>query len=171
MYLADYAQQYLVPVLGDGVPRREPLSVDDSTGGHVFRRVEVLRQALADGATRLWFPLIDGALVQLPACGPSRPLGLQQGPTVECETQLEPGDRVLLYTDGVVEARSPDGEFFGEERLADFVVRAEAAGDPPPETLRRLMRSVMDHQADRLQDDASIVLVEWRTDRHTVMRL
>jgi serine phosphatase RsbU (regulator of sigma subunit) len=45
------------------------------------------------------------------------------------------------------------------------VVRAEAAGDPPPETLRRLMRSVIEHQAGRLQDDASIVLVEWRTGR------
>ena len=42
---------------------------------------------------------------------------------------------------------------------------AELAGDPPPETMRRLMGSVMEHQAGQLQDDASIVMVEWRTGR------
>ena len=112
-------------------------------------------------------PLIvrDHALVYPPPCPSSLPLGLQQGPAVECTVQLRAGDRVLLHTDGIVEARSPGGEFFGEERLADFVVRAEAAGDAPPEMLRRLMRSVMDHQAGQLQDDASIVVLEWRTGR------
>jgi serine phosphatase RsbU (regulator of sigma subunit) len=110
-------------------------------------------------------PLIvrDGALVTSLAFPPDRPVGLQGAPATLRETQLRPGDRVLLYTDGIVEARSPSGEFFGEERLADLVVQAELANDPPPETLRRLMRSVLDHQAGRLQDDASIVLVEWRT--------
>jgi serine phosphatase RsbU (regulator of sigma subunit) len=112
-------------------------------------------------------PLIvrDHALAYPPTCPSSLPLGLQQRPAVECTVQLRPGDRVLLYTDGIVEARSPDGEFFGEERLADFVVRAEGAGHAPPEMLRQLMRSVMDHQAGQLQDDASIVVLEWRTGR------
>jgi serine phosphatase RsbU (regulator of sigma subunit) len=104
-------------------------------------------------------------LLEPQECPSSRPIGLQEAPAHQCSVQLEPGDRVLLYTDGIVEARSPGGEFFGEDRLADFVVRAEEAGDPPPETLRRLMRSVMEHQAGRLQDDASIVMVEWRSGR------
>jgi serine phosphatase RsbU (regulator of sigma subunit) len=112
-------------------------------------------------------PLIirNGALVPLPDCRSSLPFGLQSGPAHECRVDLHAGDRVLLYTDGIVEARSPSGEFFGEARLADFVVRAEEAGDPPPETLRRLMRNVLDHQAGALQDDASIVLLEWRSGR------
>ena len=72
---------------------------------------------------------------------------------------------MLLYTDGIVEARSPTGEFFSEERLADFVLHAAAAGDAAPETVRRLRRQVLAHQSDQLQDDASIVLPEWRTGR------
>jgi hypothetical protein len=59
-------------------------------------------------------------------------------------------------------SRSPTGEFFGEQRLADFIAAA-AAGEPAPETVRQLMRHVLTHQADQLQDDASIVVLEWRT--------
>lgn len=118
-------------------------------------------------------PLIvrDHGLVYPPRCRSALPLGLQQVPAQECSVDLRDGDRVLLYTDGIVEARSPDGRFFGEERLADFVVRADVAGDPPPETLRRLMRDVLEHQAGELQDDASIVLVEWRTGREEQLAL
>jgi len=110
-------------------------------------------------------PLIvrDGALVHPGPCRPHPPLGLQVEKPEVCEVQLHEGDRVIFYTDGIVEARSPEGEFFGEERLADFIHRASAEGDSAPETLRRLMRRVLAHQADHLQDDASIVLLEWRT--------
>jgi serine phosphatase RsbU (regulator of sigma subunit) len=113
----------------------------------------------------------DQALVIPARCRPALPLGLQISSPEVCQVQLSPGDRVVLYTDGIVEARSPDGEFFGEERLAEFIVRAELAGDPPPETMRRLIRSVMEHQADQLQDDASIVLVEWRTGREDQLQV
>ena len=41
--------------------------------------------------------------------------------------------------------------------------RASSAGDPAPETVRRPMRHVLAHQADHLQDDASIIVLEWRT--------
>jgi hypothetical protein len=89
------------------------------------------------------------------------PLGLGL-PGEETEECLEPGDQVLFFTDGVTEARSPDGTFFGADRLADMVSRASAGGNPPPETLRRLMHSILDHQAGDLQDDATAVLVEWQ---------
>jgi Stage II sporulation protein E (SpoIIE) len=75
--------------------------------------------------------------------------------------RLEPGDRVLLYTDGVIEGRAADGSSFGTERLSDFIIRHSYAGIPAPETLRRLTRAISEFQHGRLRDDATIVMVEW----------
>ena len=100
---------------------------------------------------------------------PRTPLGVR-GPRsdqpIVGQEQLEPGDRLLLYSDGIVEARNAHGEFFGEDRLVDFTQRAELAGLPVPETLRRLTAAVLAHQGGRLQDDATLVLVDWSIDAH-----
>ncbi|MCJ1678487.1 serine/threonine-protein phosphatase [Streptomyces sp. APSN-46.1] len=82
-------------------------------------------------------------------------------PNVIHHAQLEPGDRILIHTDGVTEARSDTGEQFGEERLIDTVVRATAAGEAAPEALRRLVRGILDHHHGHLRDDATILLAEW----------
>lgn len=74
---------------------------------------------------------------------------------------LQPGDWLVLSTDGVVEARDAEGAFFGEPRLIDFLTREVASGHSPPETVRRLSRAVMAHQHGNLQDDATIVLMRW----------
>jgi hypothetical protein len=110
--------------------------------------------------------LRGGKLVRALRVDPLLPLGLNQGlshdrPVAVGDEQLEPGDRLLLYTDGVIEARSPDGEFFGQERLVDMVVRNLAAGLPAPETMRRVVHALLDHQAGDLDDDATLLLVEW----------
>lgn len=97
------------------------------------------------------------------ATGP--PLGLElldDEPEVGRE-RLEPGDRLVLYTDGVVEARAEDGTFFGTERLAAFVTRQAADERPVAESLRRLNLAVLAHQQGTLQDDATTVIVEWRS--------
>ncbi|MEU9309455.1 PP2C family protein-serine/threonine phosphatase [Streptomyces sp. NPDC048256] len=77
------------------------------------------------------------------------------------EYALQPGDRVLLYTDGVTEARTRDGHLFGLERFADHVIRATAAGELAPESLRRLIHAILDTKTSRFQDDATILLLEW----------
>ncbi|HEX8630689.1 MAG TPA: PP2C family protein-serine/threonine phosphatase [Catenuloplanes sp.] len=90
------------------------------------------------------------------------PLGDQRSPVV-VEEALEPGDHLQLYTDGITEARSPAGEEFGVERLIDFAIRAVADQLPPPETSRRLVHAILDYQDDRLQDDATVLLAQWRS--------
>ncbi|MFC0864542.1 PP2C family protein-serine/threonine phosphatase [Sphaerimonospora cavernae] len=98
---------------------------------------------------------------------PAPPMGMALGLSGElARYQLEPGDRLLFYTDGIIEARNPEGEPFGMERFTSFVIRREADGVSAPETVRRLIVSVLDHQQGVLQDDATVLLVEWRTQRH-----
>lgn len=91
-------------------------------------------------------------------------LGLLDQPRIAAE-RLQPGDRLLLHTDGVSEARDSAGEFFGTERLVEFTSRQAAAGRPAAETLRRLNQAILDHQDGALQDDATTLMVEWLTDR------
>ena len=94
--------------------------------------------------------------------GPRVPLGVSGGPEVPVShEQLEPGDRLLLYTDGITEARDQQGRQFGTQRLVEFAERSSASGLPPPETVRRLSHAVLDHQDGKLQDDATLVLVDW----------
>ncbi len=91
-------------------------------------------------------------------------LGLLLGEPLVGEERLEPGDRLLLYSDGVTEARDASGEFFGTQRLVEYMGREAAAGRPAAETLRRLNLAILAHQEGALQDDATTVMVEWLTD-------
>jgi sigma-B regulation protein RsbU (phosphoserine phosphatase) len=55
----------------------------------------------------------------------SMPVGMVPGISFgEEERQLAPGDRVVLYTDGVTEAQDAAGDFFGKQRLRDAVLAA-----------------------------------------------
>ncbi|WP_432544664.1 PP2C family protein-serine/threonine phosphatase [Kineococcus sp. SYSU DK002] len=81
------------------------------------------------------------------------------------EEWLQPGDRVVLYTDGVVEARDGEGRFLGQERLEELLHKAAATGLPAPETLRRIAHDVLARQGGVLQDDATLLVAEWASGR------
>ncbi|MCC3776145.1 PP2C family protein-serine/threonine phosphatase [Streptomyces sp. UNOB3_S3] len=106
--------------------------------------------------------VLDGALDS----PPQPPIGLADQLTPAArqvhETTLEPGDCVLLYTDGVVEARDADGAEFGLDRFTDFIIRSSSAGQRPAEVLRLLIHAILDYQRNQLRDDVTILLFEWR---------
>jgi serine phosphatase RsbU (regulator of sigma subunit) len=69
----------------------------------------------------------DGRIEELPFPEHRLPLGaLDRGGFRTLQARLEPGDLVLAYSDGVVEAQSPDGELFGQERLEEVLRGAPA---------------------------------------------
>jgi hypothetical protein len=90
-------------------------------------------------------------------------LGHDGRPASVATEQLERGDWLVLYTDGVPEARDDERRFFGLDRLIDVIERCAADRGSAAETLRRVMHAVLEHQHDVLQDDASVVVVQWMT--------
>ena len=105
--------------------------------------------------------LRKGKVVKSLGGGRRVPFGVEGTLRSVGEERLEPGDWLVLYTDGVTEARDPSGGFFGHDRLVDFLERAASTDQPPPETVRRLMHAVLAHQQGVLQDDATVLLAQW----------
>jgi serine phosphatase RsbU (regulator of sigma subunit) len=105
--------------------------------------------------------LRGGRLVRTLDIQPSLPWGLGGSVAEQGSESLEPGDSVLLYTDGVIEGRSESGEAFGLDRLVELIEKASASRQPTSETLRRLVREVIAHQGDHLRDDATLLLFTW----------
>jgi hypothetical protein len=95
---------------------------------------------------------------------PMLPFGLGGGTPALSTKDLEPGDAILLYTDGVTEARTANGELFGLDRLTDLLEREAASELPPEEILRRLVRALLDYEPGGLRDDATLLLVQWSPD-------
>ena len=95
---------------------------------------------------------------------PGVPVGLgDQGRLIgsQNETALQPGDGVLFFSDGVVEARDATDEPFGDERLRDLLAREHRANVSAPEAVRRLVKASMDHAGQHLRDDATMLYLRW----------
>ena len=71
------------------------------------------------------------------------------------ETTLDPGDLVILYTDGVTDALNPKNERFGEASLKKLLQKVPGG---PAATGEFLIQNVRNHVAGRAQfDDITLV--------------
>jgi serine phosphatase RsbU (regulator of sigma subunit) len=97
----------------------------------------------------------DGTTMELEG-GKGPAVGIYTESAFELAAELlTPGDLLVLYTDGVVEARR-DGELFGSERLAAAVARH--ADDPPGELCDHIVAELLEF-ADDVRDDAIVLTV------------
>lgn len=89
------------------------------------------------------------------------PIGLGGDAPDVIGADLEPGDRLMMYTDGVVEARRGDLAY-GEARLVADIEHVLNDEVPVPEVVRRLNLRLNDWRGGTPDDDATLVLIEWR---------
>jgi hypothetical protein len=97
-------------------------------------------------------PLTDGKV--------ALPLGLGDDFTAFITTWL-PGDRLLLYTDGLVESRDERGEFLPESAIATALLAADCE-----QALDKLMTAVHRHTGGHGRDDMALLLLEYGTPPH-----
>jgi hypothetical protein len=91
---------------------------------------------------------------------PMLPAGWGDKPAIVLETRLEQGDTILMYTDGIVEARNGDGTEFGIERFVEAVDRFLAVDDHLAEVLRSLIDEVLRYQDFHARDDATLLALQ-----------
>ena len=105
---------------------------------------------LCRGSERRWLGLDNDAGI---------PLGiLREHQWDNVKLPIEPGDTLLLYTDGIVEARNADGVMFGQDRLVEGMVDA---ADMELDALRdQLVKAVQEHQGNVFgTDDQTLILL------------
>ncbi len=73
--------------------------------------------------------------------------------------QLSPGDKIILYTDGIIEARSHTGELFGEERFIHLLNENKTLS--PGKLCGIIHQSVFSHMAEHQEDDITMVIVQF----------
>ncbi len=158
--LADLPLTELYPAMDQAVATSFPGRFATAQLGRLDTETGVLSWVNAGHPPALW---VRGSRVIDELTGPvSRPVGFGAGIPVVQTAQLEPGDRVLFFTDGVVEERLAGGEQFGEERLRDLIEQTTAADLNCAETVRRLSHALMAARSGRTSDDASLLLVGWK---------
>jgi len=140
----------------------------DQFGGQRFvtgqlARLDLLTGRLAwiNAGHPLPLHLRDGTVLATLACRPTLPWGLGGTLREEAAVDLEPGDSVVFFTDGAFEGRTPAGEPFGMDRFVELVERTASGRRPTGVDLRSCVREVLDHQANDLRDDATILWLDW----------
>ena len=170
--LAALLQGALIPVSNQAsvlALRLERLSAFllDRTGGEKYATVFY---SLLDRSGRLDYvnaahcpPIVvrpGGETAELEATGV--PVGMLEGTTyAPASHQLSPGDKLVIYTDGVTEAQDARGAFFGRKRLFDLV-RAQA-GASAAELHDAIHGAVRDFTEGAPQsDDITLVVLDYQ---------
>lgn len=78
------------------------------------------------------------------------------------EVAPTPGDRILCFTDGLMEERDVGGEEFGEEQLIGWVNRLEPTAQQIRTVARSLSHTLRRARGGITTDDATLLLIEWR---------
>jgi serine phosphatase RsbU (regulator of sigma subunit) len=124
--------------------------------GRIRRSTGLLRYASA-GHDPMAVLRADGGLQWLDAPGRMAGMNLDLGAESR-EVVIEAGDSIVLWTDGVTEARNVERGFFGEERLA-ALLRAQA-GRPAAEIVEAVTGSVRDFRGEaEASDDVTLLVV------------
>ncbi|MGF1471337.1 MAG: PP2C family protein-serine/threonine phosphatase, partial [Rubrobacteraceae bacterium] len=99
----------------------------------------------------------DGSLEELGEAG--KAIGVFESFEIEDLAMcLQAGDTLVFYTDGVTEARAPDGAFFGEDRLRSLV--QSCAGLGAAETAGHIKDAVLEHKGGNPGDDVAILALQ-----------
>jgi len=76
--------------------------------------------------------------------------------------ELTRGDRVLFFTDGLIEEHRKGGELFGERRMVDTIEQIGPLTGGVGQMARRLSHALMRNRGGTTSDDATLFLVEWQ---------
>jgi len=107
--------------------------------------------------------LIRAGLVERELESPTTlPVGFGGAEPTVTETMLRRGDRVLFFTDGLVEHHTDGGDPFGELRMRALLERVEADGVTVQESVRRLSSTLMLERGGVTTDDSTLLMLEWR---------
>ena len=108
----------------------------------------------------LWLQ-ISQARVE-PVAGGGVPIGMM--PDMEYEStsiQLQPGDRLFLYSDGITECENGSGEQFGQNRL--LACLKDSFSDSLEQAVKRVEQHVRDwNHGETFEDDVTFLILEWK---------
>ncbi len=107
---------------------------------------------------------IDGRIEKLYATG--MPLGLMTHMQYEQkETMIRPGERILFYSDGLIEAHNSDHEMYGSKRLEELLAREEFGRYHPREAIARLLFELKSFTGNQTKQEDDVTLLSLhRTD-------